>query len=89
MKTIKIVLINLILIYGTFHFQGYSVKQESQNEKVLLKIKVLDEETNQVTPVMACISRVNDGVAFVPPDGARVDSFSLTPVFYKGIEYKS
>ncbi len=89
MKTIKIVLINLILIYGTFHFQGYSVKQESQNEKVLLKIKVLDEETNQVTPIMACISRVNDGVAFVPPDGARVDSFSLTPVFYKGIEYKS
>lgn len=89
MKTVKIVLINLILIYGTFDFQGCSIKKESQNEKVLIKIKVLDEETGQVTPVMVCISSVKDGVAFVPPDGARVDSFSLTPVFYKGIEYKS
>lgn len=89
MNTIKIVLVNLILICGTFHYQGCSEKKEGQNEKVLVKITVLEEETGKVTPVMACISGVKDTVAYVPPDGARIDSFSLTPVFYKGIEYKS
>jgi len=89
MKDIKIVLINLILIFAIFYFQECSLKQEGQNGRVLVKIKVLDEETNQITPVMACISSVKDSIAFIPPIGERVDSFSLTPVFYKGIEYKS
>ena len=89
MKTVKLVYINLILVFTTFHFQECSLKQEDQNETVLVKIKVIDGETGLVTPVMACISTVKDGVAFVPPNGERVDSFSLTPVFYKGIEYKS
>ena len=88
MKAIKIFLINLILIYGTFYLQGCSENREGQHGKVLVRIKVLDEETGQVTPVMACISSVKDTVAYVPPDGTRIDSFSLTPVFYKGIEYK-
>jgi len=89
MKTDKLIFINLILILAIFHFQECSLKQEDQNETVLVKIKVLDEETGLVTPVMACISNVKDGVAFIPPNGERVDSFSLTPVFYKGIEFKS
>jgi len=89
MKTVKLVYINLILIFAIFYLQECSLKQEDQNETVLVKIKVLDEETGLVTPVMACISSVKDGVAFIPPNGERVDSFSLTPVFYKGIEYKS
>ena len=65
-----------------------SPEGEKQN-KVQLKIQVLDEETGEITPVMACISSVKDGVAYMPPNGERIDSFSLTPVFYEGIEYLS
>jgi len=89
MKNIKIILLNWFLLVVLIHFQECTPNQENQSEKILVKIKVLDEETGKVTPVMACISAVKDGIAYVPPNGEPVDSFSLTPVFYKGIKYKS
>lgn len=62
-------------------------KQNNNQEVVQVKIRVLDAETNEVTPVMACITSTMDGKVRIPTSSEATDSVSQTDVFYKGIEY--
>jgi hypothetical protein len=78
----------ILLSIGLLYFLLSCSPDGRQHDKVMLKIKVLDEETGELTPVMACISSIKEGVAFIPPSGEKVNSYSLTPDFYEGIEYK-
>ncbi len=77
----------LLLITIAIIFQGYTMKLVNAQEKVHVNIRVLEAETNEVTPVMVCITNVQDGKVRVPPQADVPDSVSLTHAFYTGIEF--
>lgn len=81
---IKKTLLIVALILGLL---GCTKKENEIQEMTQVKIRVLDAETNKVTPVMACITGVPDGKVRIPTLAEATDSVSQTDVFYKGIEY--
>ncbi|MCK5370548.1 MAG: CehA/McbA family metallohydrolase [Cyclobacteriaceae bacterium] len=76
-----------ILITSILCFQGCTLNQNKTQESVLVKIRVLEAGTNEVTPVMVCITGTKDGKVRIPPSAHIMDSVSQTNVFYKGIEF--
>ena len=76
-----------ILITSILCFQGCTLNQNKTQESVLVKIRVLEAGTNEVTPVMVCITGIKDGKVRIPPSADITDSVSQTNVFYKGIEF--
>ncbi len=79
----------IILVACLFCVLSCSQKQKNIQETVIVKIRVPDAETNEVTPVMACITSTMDGKVRIPTTAESTDSVSQTDVFYKGIEYKN
>lgn len=79
MKKYLLLIISIFCIYGCI--------QKEHKELVLVKIRVLEAETNEITPVMVCITSVSDGKVRIPPFAEATDSVSLTDAFYKGIEF--
>lgn len=75
----------LILILSILSFQACTPIEKQ--ESVLVKIRVLEAETNEVTPVMVCITNASDGKVHIPPSSEATDSVSQTDEFYKGIEF--
>jgi hypothetical protein len=80
--------LSIFVIFVLF-FNGYSIIQNKTQETVLVKIRVLEAETNEITPVMACITGAQDGKVRIPPSANVSDSVSLTNVFYNGIEFNN
>ncbi|MCK5705742.1 MAG: CehA/McbA family metallohydrolase, partial [Cyclobacteriaceae bacterium] len=78
-----------ILITSILCFQGCTLNQNKTQESVLVKIRVLEAGTNEVTPVMVCITGIKDGKVRIPPSADIRDSVSQTNVFYKGIEFSN
>jgi hypothetical protein len=62
--------------------------QAPAQKTVGVNIRVIEENTNQVTPAMVCITGKIDGKVRVPPDANIVDTPSETKDFYSGIHYK-
>lgn len=58
-------------------------------EPVTVKIRVLEEDTRKITPVMACITNVRDSQVHVPPSGEVAGPPTEVPLFMTGIDYKS
>ena len=58
-----------------------------EHKNVTLKIRVKEEDTHQITPVMVCITSLEDGLVRIPPSGQIVKSGSDLEVFFKGIEF--
>jgi hypothetical protein len=77
----------LILVACLLSVLACTQKQNKNQDVVQVKIRVLDAETNEVTPVMACITSTMDGKVRIPTSSEATDSVSQTEVFYKGIEY--
>lgn len=77
----------LILIVSLFILPSCILAQAVVQDPVLVKIRVLDLETNSVTPVMACITSTKDNKVRIPPYAAIMDSVSKTQTFYNGIEF--
>jgi hypothetical protein len=84
----RIIFIRIIaLITFIFFAQNFLQAQTKLQEKVLVKIRVFEAESNEVTPVMACITSMQDGKVRIPPFAEVVKSVSLTEDFYNGIEF--
>ena len=77
----------LILIVSIFVLPSCLLAQTLVQDPVLVKIRVLESETNSVTPVMACITSTKDNKVRIPPFAAIMDSVSRIKTFYNGIEY--
>ena len=72
----------------TFFTQGYLHAQDNNQDRVLVNIRVLETGTNEITPVMVCITNVEDNKVLLPSTSAKMDSVSLTKTFYEGIKFK-
>ena len=74
-----------ILILSTLYLLGCAAPNDGQK----INIRVVEEASGEVTPVMACITSVEDGLVRIPPAATIVDSVSLTKDFYEGISFQT
>jgi hypothetical protein len=78
----------LIAFFFVPGFTGLLMAQKKIQKNVLVRIRITEENTQQITPAMVCITGLQDGKIRIPPLGAILDSPSATKVFYSGINYK-
>lgn len=74
----KISFIFLLLI-----FCGHLPAQKT----VHVKIKVIEEDTRSITPVMICITNVKDSQVHKPPSGNIAEPPTEIGLFFSGVEY--
>ena len=61
--------------------------QQKTIEPVRVHIKVLEEDTRKITPVMACITNVKSETVHMPPDGSLAGEPTEIELFFKGVEF--
>ena len=78
---IRIALLCILLLPAAAHAQG------KEQKKTLVKIRIIEEDTRQITPAMVCITNVKDSQARLPPHGDLAGAPTEVPVFMQGVEY--
>ncbi len=68
-----------------FHLKSNG--QQLNVKTVLVKIKVTEQDTRKITPVMVCIVNVKDSQVHVPPHGEVAGKPTELPLFFNGVEY--
>lgn len=76
---------SFILILSALYLVGCNASNEGQK----VNIRIVEEASGEITPVMACITSVDDGLVRIPPEAAIADSVTLVKDFYKGIAFES
>src|SRR4051812_37384295 len=84
MIKIRILLTAFFFLYA---FGGVLKAQKNIQKTSHVNIRIIEENTNQVTSAMVCITGA-DGKIRVPPSGVILDTPSATKFFYSGIKYK-
>ena len=80
----------LIVLVLLFSLCSSIVLFAQEGEKsVNVSIRVVEEDTREITPVMVCITSVDDGKVRIPPLGEILKRPSGENLFYKGIEFDS
>ncbi len=80
----------LFLMITLFCIQNFSIAQTKPKSTIRVKIRVMEEDTRQITPVMVCISGIKDNQPRVPPHGEIPQILVLTDsIYYSGVEYSA
>lgn len=80
----------LILLITHLCPDGFVFAQAKSKETVRVNINVIEEDTRKITPVMVCITSINDNQPRVPPFGETAQVLVLTDsIYYSGIPYSS
>ncbi len=79
----------LILVIGVSSLLSCSLLKNETPESVVVHIQVREAENNLVTPVMVCITSLEDGKVRIPGHFGQIDSVSHTNEFYQGIEFNN
>ena len=66
---------------------GCALNPDKSRDLVRVNVRVLDGATNEVIPVMTCITNMADGAVHVPPLAETADSVSTVHAFYEGIAF--
>jgi hypothetical protein len=77
----------LYLIAGLL-LPGLTLAQKQQ-KSTRVKIRVIEGDTRQITPVMVCIINEKDSSVLVPPFGDTAGVPTEIPVFLKGVKFKT
>lgn len=77
----------LLAIFIFLTYFGHPSFAQKANESVHVNIKVTEDDTHQITPVMVCIISTEDGKVRIPPLGEIPISVNGIDLFYKGIEF--
>ena len=75
------------LIFLMFCFYCTVNGQQLIQKTALIKIKVFEQDTRKITPVMVCIINVKDSQVHVPPQGDIAGPPTELPLFFNGVEY--
>ncbi|MBX3242145.1 MAG: CehA/McbA family metallohydrolase [Chitinophagaceae bacterium] len=79
----------LVLLFHPFFAHPLLFAQEKPHESVQLKIRIIEEDTRQITPAMVCITGVKDKLPRIPPYAEIPQSLVLTDsIYYSGIAYE-
>ena len=77
----------MLLFFCVFCFHFLVNAQLHLQKSALIKIRVVEQDTRKITPVMVCISNVKDSQVHVPPHGDIAGPPTELPLFFKGVEY--
>ncbi len=62
--------------------------QKNIQKSIQVKMRIIEEDSHQITPSMICITGAKDGKIRLPLFAKIPDSTSVTKTFYTGIDYK-
>ncbi len=79
----------LFLFLFLFCFQLSVRAERPAKDTVVVKVRVFESDRNEITPVMVCITNLEDSTVRVPPDGAIAGIPTEIPYFMKGVEYSN
>ena len=68
-----------------FSFSAFSNIPDSS--KAIVKIKIVEQESNLITPAMVCITNVKGNKTVLPPLGKIIGKPSDNDVFFKGVMF--
>ena len=77
----------MLLFFCVFCFHFLVNAQLHLQKSALIKIRVVEQDTRKITPVMVCISNVKDSQVHVPPHGDIAGPPTELDLFFKGVEY--
>ena len=77
----------MLLFFCAFSFHFLVNAQQQLQKSALIKIRVVEQDTRKITPVMVCISNVKDSQVHVPPHGDIAGPPTELDLFFKGVEY--
>lgn len=78
----------LLFLLALMCNQSLLFAQEKTQKKAHVKIRVIEEDTRQITPVMVCITGIKDKQPRVPPFGEIPQVLVLTDSFYySGVDF--
>src|SRR4051812_37118327 len=77
----------MVMVFSNLLLPKLGIAQEQQKQTTLVTIKVVEEDTRQITPIMVCITNVKDSQARIPPYGDTAGAPTEIPVFLKGVEF--
>jgi hypothetical protein len=83
MGKVKILLLFLHLLC----LKSIAQAKHAVAKTTLVKIRVVEQDTRKITPVMICISNVRNSQVRVPPDGAVAGPATELELFYSGVPY--
>lgn len=83
MKIISVLPFILVLSHFTI------VHSQSTDNSILVNIRAFENESRKITPVMVCITNLDDSTVRVPPDGDIAGIPTEVPHFMKGVEYST
>ena len=69
-------------------FSGAGVAQKHSPPSRRVSIQVLEADTRQITPVMVCITRIENEQVHVPPSGDSVGAPSEPGIFFQGVAFE-
>ncbi|MEO6188730.1 MAG: CehA/McbA family metallohydrolase [Ginsengibacter sp.] len=78
-----------ILFLFLFCFKLSVRAERPANDTVVVKVRVFESDRNEITPVMVCITNLEDSSVRVPPDGAVAGIPTEIPYFLMGVPYSS
>lgn len=85
MRLKKMLLLFLLVLMCN---QNLLFTQEKTQKKAHVKIRVIEEDTRQITPVMVCITGIKDKQPRVPPFGEIPQVLVLTDsIYYSGVDF--
>lgn len=85
MRLKKMLLLFLLVLMCN---QNLLFTQEKTQKKTHVKIRVIEEDTRQITPVMVCITGIKDKQPRVPPFGEIPQVLVLTDsIYYSGVDF--
>ena len=79
----------LTLFLLMLFFQNLVFAQDKQIKPIRLKIRVIEKDTRQITPVMICITNIKDSQIHLPPYGEIAGEATEIGLFFKGVEYSA
>jgi len=78
----------LISLLALICNQSLLFAQKKTQKKVHVKIRVIEEDTRKITPVMVCITGIKDKQPRVPPFGEIPQLLVLTDsIYYSGVDF--
>lgn len=78
---------NIAIIFACFTPSAVIKRTAAHSKTALIKIKVIEQDTRKITPVMVCIVNMKDSQVHIPPSGKVAGKPTELPLFFNGVEY--
>lgn len=80
-------MINCFRIICCVIFASLLVANKAEASKIKLHIRIVEDDTRQVTPAMICITSIGNGKVYTIPHGDTAEAATYPADFFKGVHF--